>query len=113
MQVMLHNCLRTATNAATGFYDVLVTQVLAHRVQGPDSSFSRYIRNLPVGVAGLPMFFPREALSAVEYAPMIQQVRLLCQWLQGFAQGVLQPLSGTPKDPFDGVAVDTNALGDA
>ena len=86
-------------------------QVLAHRVKGPDSPFSLYISNLPVGVSGVPMFYPREALGAIEYAPVTQQVRMRCQWLLHFAQGALQPLPGTPKDPFAGITVDANALG--
>ena len=85
--------------------------MLAHRVKGPDSPFSLYISNLPVGVSGVPMFFPREALSAIEYAPVTQQVRMRCQWLLHFAQEGLQPLSGTPKDPFAGISIDANALG--
>lgn len=86
-------------------------QVLAHRLQGADSSFSLYIQNLPVGVSGIPMFFPRDALRAIEYAPVTQQVHMRCQWLLHFAREALQPLPATPADPFLGTSVDANALG--
>lgn len=86
-------------------------QVLAHRVKGTDSPFSLYISNLPVGVSGVPMFFPRAALNALEYAPATHQVRMRCQWLLNFAQGALQPLPETPDDPFAGSVIDANALG--
>ena len=86
-------------------------QVLAHRVKGTESPFSLYISNLPVGVPGVPMFFPRAALTALDYAPVTHQVRMRCQWLLNFAQGALQPLPDTPDDPFAGTVVDANALG--
>ena len=86
-------------------------QVLAHRVQGLDSVFAPYIQNLPVGVSGIPMFFGREPLRGIEYAPVTQQVRMRCQWLLHFAREALQPLPGTPADPFFGTLVDANALG--
>lgn len=50
-------------------------QVLVARIQGPDSPFAAYVANLPVGVSGVPMFYPREALEAIEYPPVVEQVR--------------------------------------
>lgn len=85
--------------------------MLAHRVQGTESAFSPYISNLPVGVSGIPMFFGRDALRAVEYAPVTRQVQMRCQWLLHFAREALQPLPGTPSDPFFGTLIDANALG--
>lgn len=64
-----------------------------------------------MGVSGIPMFFAREPLRAIEYAPVTQQVHMRCQWLLHFAREALQPLPGTPADPFCGVLVDANALG--
>ena len=87
------------------------SQVVAHRVQGPESPFSLYIQNLPVGVSGIPMFFDRQALRAIEYAPVTRQVQMRCQWLLHFAKETLQPLPGTLADPFRGNLVDANALG--
>lgn len=52
----------------------IVPQVLAARIQGSDSAFAPYIANLPVGVSGVPMFFAREALEAIEYPPVVEQV---------------------------------------
>lgn len=54
-------------------------QVLAQRVRGGESRFAPYISHLPIGVAGLPMFFPREALQALEYPPVIEQVKKRCR----------------------------------
>lgn len=53
----------------------LCLQVLVQRIHGPDSPFAAYIANLPVGVSGVPMFYPREALEALEYPPVVEQVR--------------------------------------
>ena len=57
------------------------------------------------------MFFGREALRAIQYAPVSQQVHMRCQWLLHFAREALQPLPGSPADPFFGTLVDANALG--
>lgn len=57
------------------------------------------------------MFFAREPLKALEYAPVTQQVYMRCQWLLQFATEALHPLPGTPADPFSGTLVDANALG--
>lgn len=86
-------------------------QVLAQRVQGLDSFFASYIQNLPVGVSGIPMFFSREPQRAIDYAPVTQQVHMRCQWLLQFAREALQPLPGTPADPFSGTRIDADALG--
>lgn len=55
-------------------------QLLAHRVQGAESPLSTYITNLPVGVPGIPMFFSREAIAAIEYPPVSEQVKKRCKW---------------------------------
>jgi cytochrome b subunit of formate dehydrogenase len=52
-------------------------QVLVQRIAGPSSHFATYISYLPVGVSGVPMFFPREALEAIEYPPVVEQVSVL------------------------------------
>jgi histone-lysine N-methyltransferase SETD3 len=71
-----------------------------------------YIVNLPVGVTGIPMFFPREAIAAIEYPPVSEQVKKRCKWLFEFSKE-LAKLPGTPEDPFSGVVVDINALGES
>ena len=99
------NSLRSCQHVST------CVQVLAHRIQGSESFFSSYIQNLPVGVSGIPMFFAREPLKAIAYAPVTQQVSMRCQWLLHFAREALQPLPGTPADPFSGTLIDANVFG--
>ncbi|KAG2433661.1 hypothetical protein HXX76_008032 [Chlamydomonas incerta] len=57
------------------------------------------------------MFFPRTALDMIDYPPCSQQVKKRCKWLYEFSTDVLAKLPGSPDDPFNGVAVDINALG--
>lgn len=87
------------------------TQLLAQRLAGPDSVFAPYVSALPIGVAGVPMFFPRPALDALEYPPVVEQVKRRGRWLSRFSQDVLAKLPGTADDPFGGVTVDINSLG--
>jgi hypothetical protein len=63
------------TNVTTRNNLSLALQVLVQRIAGPSSHFATYISYLPVGVSGVPMFFPREALEAIEYPPVVEQVR--------------------------------------
>jgi len=81
-------CLHdTHTCGLTARWVLPLVQVLAARIQGPDSPFAHYIANLPIGISGVPMFFPREALEAIEYPPVVEQV-----WLT--AADPQQPLPG-------------------
>jgi hypothetical protein len=64
-----------------------------------------------MGIAGIPMFFTREAITAIEYPPVTEQVMMRCKWLNEFSKNTLSKLPGTPLDPFKGVLVDINALG--
>ncbi|PRW59274.1 histone-lysine N-methyltransferase setd3 [Chlorella sorokiniana] len=89
----------------------LALQVVAHRLLGDASPYSPYIRNLPIGVAGLPMFYDGPTLSMIQYPPVTAQVKKRCRWLLSFTQQMLQPIRGGEKDPFDGADVDANALG--
>ena len=36
--------------------------------------FGAYISNLPIGVAGLPMFFPPQSIRELSYPPLVEQV---------------------------------------
>ena len=47
-------------------------QVLRERVLGADSAFQPYISNLPVGVPGIPIFFPPDAIRALEQYPPLR-----------------------------------------
>jgi hypothetical protein len=50
-------------------------QLLAERLAGGASHFAPYVRSLPVGVEGLPMFFSASAMKALEqYPPVSVQV---------------------------------------
>lgn len=49
--------------------------LLAHRAAGADSPFAPYVSHLPRGFPGIPMFFSREAIEAIDYPPVVEQVR--------------------------------------
>lgn len=87
-------------------------QLLSHRVRGADSKFSTYIKYLPIGVSGVPQFFPKAAVDMIEYPPVSEQVKKRGRWMYEFSRDVLGPLPGTETDPFDGIQVDINALGE-
>ncbi|KIY97203.1 hypothetical protein MNEG_10760 [Monoraphidium neglectum] len=89
----------------------LALALLAHRAAGPSSPFAPYIAQLPRGFPGVPMFFSREALEAIDYPPVVEQVKKRCRWLHRFSTDALAPLAGTAADPFGGVRVDINSLG--
>ena len=86
-------------------------QLLSNRLRGPESHFSIYISNLPVGFSGIPMFFPKEAIMAIEYPPVSEQVKKRCKWLYDFSTKELANLPGSPDDPFGGLKIDINAMG--
>lgn len=48
--------------------------MVAHRLLGQASPFAPYISNLPMGVPGLPIFYSGEALGALQYPPVTEQV---------------------------------------
>jgi histone-lysine N-methyltransferase SETD3 len=56
----------------------LALALLAERAAGASSAFAPYVAALPVGFAGIPVFFGREALEAVDYPPVVEQVGVLC-----------------------------------
>ena len=87
-------------------------QLLSHRLQAEGSSLATYVANLPIGIPGIPMFFPREAIAALEYPPVGEQVKKRCKWLYDFSQATLAKLPGSAADPFSGTKVDINALGE-
>ena len=77
----------------------VLQQVLAERVAGPEGHFNAYISNLPVGVAGLPMFYGPQAVKALQYPPLTEQVRAHLrtapQWTAGWSC-ILQFSGGKP-----------------
>ena len=64
-----------------------------------------------MGVPGIPMFFSRDAVAALEYPPVTEQVKKRGKWLHEFSTQTLARLPGTPADPFGGTTVDINAMG--
>lgn len=84
----------------------LALQLLSHRLKGSDTPFLPYIANLPQGFPGLPMFFPPDAIRALSYPPVVEQVKRRCRWLIGFSKDVLASIRGTSEDPFGGADVD-------
>ena len=100
----------------------LALALLAERAKGPASPFAAYVAALPRGFPGVPMFFAREALEAIDYPPVVEQVKRRCRWLARFAGTELAPLAaagsggegggvGSGQGPFGGAVVDVNALG--
>lgn len=89
----------------------LALQLLAKRLEGGAGSHDSYVRALPRGFPGLPMFFPPEAVQALEYPPVTSQITRRCRWLLGFSADVLAPARGAAGDPFGGALVDAGALG--
>lgn len=47
-------------------------------MQGTESPVALYIANLPVGFPGIPIFFDRDAIAAIDYPPVSEQVGCLC-----------------------------------
>lgn len=89
----------------------LALQLLAQRALGNGSLWAPYIRNLPVGFAGVPMFFGGEELGALQYPPVVEQVKKRCRWLLSFAGGALGEVAKGAEHPFQGAHIDANALG--
>ena len=88
-------------------------QLLVHRALGDGSPFATYLSALPVGVPGIPIFFGAEAIAALQYPPVSEQVKRRCRWLATFARDELSRVPGSLDDPFQGQLVDANALGEA
>ena len=62
----------------------LALKLLYERYRGEDSSFAPYITYLPVAFPGIPIFFGKSDLDALEYPPVSAQVVKRCRWLAEF-----------------------------
>lgn len=52
-----------------------LAQLLAERLAGEASHFAPYVRNLPVGFDGVPIFYGPQAINALrQYPPVSAQV---------------------------------------
>lgn len=62
----------------------LALQLLHEKVKGPESAYAPYVDMLPQGLAA-PMFFKKESIDALEYAPIQEMVRwyssFLLRWM--------------------------------
>ncbi|GMH33548.1 hypothetical protein BSKO_01382 [Bryopsis sp. KO-2023] len=89
----------------------LALKLIGERAKGDESFFVPYLKSLPVGVPGLPMFYQGPILRELQYPPLIEQVKKRCRWLVDFGTKQLAPLKGTEQDPFGGVSVSVDGLG--
>lgn len=65
----------------------LALRLLAHRAAGDASPLAPYVRALPAGVGGVPIFYGREAIEILqEYAPVGSQVLKRCRFLATFVR---------------------------
>ena len=92
----------------------LALRLLAHRAAGEASPLAPYLRALPTGVPGVPIFYPKEAIDTLnEYAPVGSQVLKRCRFLATFVQqeGLDKAEEGSDASiAFSGAKVDANAL---
>jgi len=63
----------------------LALKLLYERYRGEDSPFAPYIGSLPVGFPGIPIFWSKAELDALEYPPVSSQVVKRCRWLVEFS----------------------------
>lgn len=71
-----------------------------------------YISNLPETYS-VPIFFPREDIKNLQYAPLLYQVNKRCRFLLEFEKEIKQALENLKPDdhPFGGQDVDSSSLG--
>ena len=53
----------------------LCLKLLVERLKADSSQFWMYLQSLPRGVPGVPIFFNETAIDALQYPPVIEQVR--------------------------------------
>lgn len=63
----------------------LALKLLYERYRGDQSPFAPYIASLPVGFPGVPIFWSKAELDALEYPPVSSQVVKRCRWLVEFS----------------------------
>ena len=82
-------------------------RLLLERALGTRGRHCEYVSNLPTAVQGVPMFFGQEAIEAIQYPPVLQQVNLRSQFLVALSQNKM----GDTTSAMKGTQVDINALG--
>lgn len=84
--------------------------LLSHRAQGAGSAYAPYVGLLPSRFDGIPVFFSRDGVDALQYPPVSEQVKKRSRFLLSFADG---PLADTEAaaSVFGGSTVDAAAMG--
>ena len=82
--------------------------LLHERALGGKSPFFQYISLLPAMHRGLPLFFGREAVDALQYLPLVVQVKRRSRFLIDYSSGPLKDVTAgkdgeTESVPFDGL----------
>ena len=85
--------------------------LLEERAKGSASRFATYIKLLPAAFRGMPTFFAPDAVRALEYPPVTEQVKKRSRFLLSFSAGPLAAAAASQPAPFGGATVDANALG--
>jgi len=73
------------------------------------SPFAAYVEALPAAFPGVPLFFAPEAVDALDYPPVAEQVKRRCRWLHGYGSRHLE--TDAARAAFGGARVDVGALG--
>lgn len=95
----------------------LALALLRERARGGASRFAPYIRALPASFPGVPLFWGQEAVAALDYPPVAEQVKKRCRWLHEFAGRHLGGGGGgggetdTARAALAGAACDVSGLG--
>uniref|UniRef100_A0A1D2A541 Rubisco LSMT substrate-binding domain-containing protein n=1 Tax=Auxenochlorella protothecoides TaxID=3075 RepID=A0A1D2A541_AUXPR len=69
-------------------------------------AFWPYIAALPSAFPGVPLFFPGEAVEALQYPPILQQINKRSRWLVSFAREHL----AAPRPAFAHASIDMGGL---
>jgi hypothetical protein len=88
----------------------LAIALLSERVRSK-SNYRSYLRNLPFEFWGLPVFFSTGEFALMQDYALMQKTKDRCKFMSEFADSVLLPLHGSPRDPFSGNSADVNAFG--
>ena len=88
----------------------LAIALLSERVRSR-SNYRSYLRNLPFEFWGMPVFFSTGEFALMQDYALMQKTKDRCKFMSEFADSVLKPLQGSPRDPFSGNSADVNAFG--
>lgn len=85
--------------------------LLEERAKGKASRFAEFVDLLPRAFVGVPTFFAADAIQALQYPPVTEEVKRRSRWMLAFASGPLAAAAALQPPPFAGATVDANALG--